>query len=53
MQFLGGSGVIKRCKPEAGIWTYVVEMEMGQAPETGRIGSETSILLTESDLLHR
>jgi hypothetical protein len=48
--FVGGVGTIKNCRPEAGTWTYVIEMELGPEPEMGRVGSETTILLHEADL---
>jgi hypothetical protein len=51
VQFIGGSGKIKHCKPDAGTWTYTVEMDMGSPPEMGRIGFETTILLHEADIL--
>ncbi|MEP1079156.1 hypothetical protein NDI52_27485 [Leptolyngbya sp. PL-A3] len=50
VRFIGGSGVIKGFQPEAGAWSYFVEMEMGPEPEMGRIGYETTILLSQADL---
>lgn len=50
VSFLGGLGVIKGYLPEAGTWTYLIEMEMGLEPEMGRIGSETRVLLPETDI---
>lgn len=52
VQFIGGRGKIKHCKPDAGTWVYAVEMDMGIPPETGRIGFETTILLHEADIMH-
>ncbi|MBD1909127.1 MULTISPECIES: hypothetical protein [unclassified Leptolyngbya] len=51
VNFLGGSGTIKSYHPEAGSWSYLVEMEMGPEPEMGRIGYETAILLSQADLI--
>lgn len=49
--FIGGKGVIKNYQPESGSWAYVIEMEMGPEPEIGRIGSETTVCLFETDLM--
>jgi hypothetical protein len=51
VNFIGGSGTIKSYRPEAGSWSYLVEMDMGPEPETGRIGYETTILLNQPDLI--
>ncbi len=51
VRFVGGEGKIKAYSPDSGSWTYAVEMEMGPEPEMGRIGYETTILLSEMDLL--
>lgn len=48
--FLGGIGTIKSFQPTSGTWMYRVEMELGPEPEMGRIGSETTVLLYESDI---
>ena len=48
--FVGGVGTIKNCRPDSGMWTYNVEMELGPEPEMGRVGSETTILLDEADI---
>lgn len=50
VHFIGGKGKVKSFFQDAGSWIYAIEMEMGQMPEMGRIGFETTILLTESDL---
>lgn len=50
VKFVGGEGIIKNCKFEAGRWTYQVEMSLGIEPSFGRIGAETTILLMEADL---
>ena len=48
--FVGGCGTVKHCQPYAQTWTYAVEMELGPEPEMGRIGSEATILLNESEI---
>lgn len=48
--FIGGNGVVKSCKYEAGTWSYVVEMSLGTKPSFGRIGAETMVLFNEADL---
>lgn len=48
--FLGGVGTIKNYKPDAGTWSYAIEMEMGPKPEFGRVGFETTILLHETEI---
>lgn len=50
VSFVGGSGTVKGFQPGSGYWTYLVEMEMGPEPVMGRIGSETRILLAETDI---
>lgn len=50
VSFLGGIGTIKSFQPTSGTWMYRVEMELGPEPEMGRIGSETTVLLYESDI---
>jgi hypothetical protein len=50
VRFIGGAGTIKSLRPDAGSWTYQVEMEMGPEPEMGRIGYETTIVLAEADM---
>ncbi len=50
VHFVGGTGAIKNYQFGSGYVTYLVEMEMGPEPETGRIGAETTICLFESDL---
>ncbi|MEP0913266.1 hypothetical protein NDI45_20350 [Leptolyngbya sp. GB1-A1] len=51
VSFIGGSGTIKSYYLEAGNWFYLVEMEMGPEPAMGRIGAETTVLLSQSDLI--
>lgn len=48
--FIGGKGIIRNCQPDSGSWSYLVEMEMGPEPKTGRIGHETTVRLFETDL---
>lgn len=50
VRFIGGAGIVKQLRPDAGNWTYQVEMEMGPEPEMGRIGYETTIVLSEADM---
>ncbi len=50
--FVGGAGTIKNYQPETGTWAYLIEMDMGSEPSMGRVGSETRILLLESDINH-
>jgi hypothetical protein len=51
VKFIGGVGTILDCHPNSGSWSYIVEMQMGQEPEMGRIGCETTILLFETDMV--
>ena len=48
--FQGGTGRIRYCYLELGAWAYAVEMALGPEPESGRVGSEATILLDETDL---
>lgn len=48
--FIGGEGIIRSCKHEAGRWTYLVEMPLGIDPNFGRIGAEAMVVLQEVDL---
>lgn len=48
--FLGGSGRVKTCFLDSGIWAYCVEMELGPAPDSGRIGPEATVLLHQSEI---
>lgn len=50
VRFVGGIGTVRNCQCESGCWSYLVEMDMGPAPEMGRIGYETTIRLFEYDL---
>jgi hypothetical protein len=49
--FIGGKGKVKGFYSNCGCWSYAIEMEMGPEPEMGRVGYETTILLSEMDLL--
>lgn len=50
VQFIGGQGIVKSCQAGANAWNYLIEMAMGPEPPMGRIGYETTILLTEADI---
>jgi hypothetical protein len=50
VRFVGGEGVVRSCKTEAGSWTYLVEMPLGREPSFGRVGPEAMVVLNESDL---
>jgi hypothetical protein len=50
VRFIGGEGKVKALHADSGSWSYTVEMAMGPEPVMGRIGSETTILLSEADL---
>jgi hypothetical protein len=51
VSFVGGTGIIRHCRPASGTWTYTVEMELGaEPPDVGRVGHETQILLYEADI---
>lgn len=50
VRFIGGEGKVREFHTDAGRWSYLVEMEMGEEPEMGRIGYETMILMPETDL---
>jgi hypothetical protein len=48
--FIGGQGIIKNYQQESGRWAYVIEMELGPEPASGRIGYETMVCLFENEL---
>jgi hypothetical protein len=50
VRFLGGEGIIRNIKFESENWTYLVEMPLGVEPNFGRIGAETMVLLSETEL---
>jgi hypothetical protein len=51
VRFIGGTGTIKTYSPATAGWNYLIEMEMGPPPTIGRIGYETTIVLSEIDIL--
>lgn len=51
VRFIGGAGTVKSLRPDSGSWIYQVEMEMGPEPAMGRIGSETTVVLSEADMM--
>jgi hypothetical protein len=50
VKFIGGVGIVRRFQYEFGSWDYLVEMEMGQEPDFGRVGAETMVILKETEL---
>jgi hypothetical protein len=50
VSFLGGEGIVRNLKLETGTWKYLVEMPMGDEPSFGRVGAETMVLLSETEL---
>jgi hypothetical protein len=50
VRFLGGEGIIRNFKFEDNNWTYLVEMPLGVEPSFGRVGAETMVLLSETEL---
>ncbi|MBD1999776.1 hypothetical protein H6F93_09820 [Leptolyngbya sp. FACHB-671] len=50
VSFVGGEGIVRSYKPNAGTWAYLVEMPLGLNPDFGRVGAETMVLLNEADL---
>lgn len=50
VSFIGGSGIVKNCFLDSGMWVYAVEMELGPEPEIGRVGAEATILLHQTEL---
>jgi hypothetical protein len=50
VKFSGGEGIVRHVKFEAQHWTYLVEMQLGREPEFGRVGAETMVLLSETEL---
>lgn len=51
VRFIGGIGIIKQLRPEARIWIYQIEMAMGPTSAMGRIGHETTVVLSEADMM--
>ncbi|MDM9379354.1 hypothetical protein QUB80_01350 [Chlorogloeopsis sp. ULAP01] len=50
VSFIGGVGKVLCLQPTSGTWTYAIELEMGEPPEVGRLGAETTILLYETEI---
>lgn len=50
VRFIGGEGVVRNVKFESGSWKYLIEMPLGVEPKFGRIGAETMVLLSETEL---
>ena len=50
VRFVGGEGIVRNFKFEAGDWRYTIEMPLGREPDFGRIGAETMVLLSETEL---
>ncbi|PSB52903.1 hypothetical protein [Chamaesiphon polymorphus] len=50
VSFAGGEGIVRSIKFEAQHWTYLIEMPLGQEPTFGRVGAETMVLLSETEL---
>ncbi|VEP17878.1 conserved hypothetical protein [Hyella patelloides LEGE 07179] len=50
VHFWGGKGTILFCQPNAGDWLSGVEMPREIEPDRVRIGSETRVLIGESEL---
>lgn len=51
VSFIGGMGKIKSCRFDGRQWICTIEMELAPEPDIGRIGSETTILMHETDLV--
>lgn len=50
VSFFGGMGKIINYHPEVNSWQYAIQMELGPEPDFGRIGYETTILLSEAEI---
>jgi hypothetical protein len=50
VRFVGGEGIVRGVKFEGDTWKYLVEMPQGKAPVFGRVGAETMVLLSETEL---
>jgi hypothetical protein len=48
--FVGGEGVVQNYQREAESWAYQVEMALGLEPDCGRVGDETTVVLSETEL---
>jgi hypothetical protein len=50
VHFIGGIGTIENIQRQDSRWTYTIKMSMGEKPDFGRVGAETTILLEEQDI---
>jgi hypothetical protein len=50
VKFVGGEGIVRNFQLKAGTWVYSIEMPLGLEPSFGRVGAETMILLSETEL---
>lgn len=50
VSFVGGEGIVRDYRPDAGTWAYFVEMALGPKPNFGRLGAETMVILPEAEL---
>jgi len=50
VRFVGGEGIVRNLKLETGTWKYLVEIPLGDEPSFGRVGAETMVLLSETEL---
>lgn len=50
VRFTGREGIVQDYTSEAGTWAYQIEMAMGQEPDFGRVGYETTVFLVEAEL---
>ena len=48
--FTGGQGTILSLQADGVDWLYSVEMPLGLEPDMGRIGYETIVLMSETEL---
>lgn len=53
VRFIGGVGQIKSIQRQDSRWAYTIEMSMGEKPDFGRVGGETTIVLEEHDINHQ
>jgi hypothetical protein len=50
VRYAGAVGRIKNYQSNSNTRSYAVEMQMGPAPDFGRVGSETTVFVDEADL---
>ncbi|MBW4560316.1 MAG: hypothetical protein KME32_04005 [Mojavia pulchra JT2-VF2] len=48
--FVGGEGIIKNYRPESDSWVYLVEMPLRPKQNIDRVGYETMLWLSESEI---